>query len=98
MESAMFRRKVYDELLKWKKEYTGRYACLLEGARRVGKSTVAENFAKNEYDSYIRIDFADITEEMLDVFRDIAKPDIFFLRLQAETGITLKKKKIRNYF
>lgn len=93
MESVMFRRKVYDKLLKWKKEYAGRYACLLEGARRVGKSTIAENFAKNEYDSYIRIDFADITEEMLDVFRDIAKPDIFFLRLQAETGITLKKRK-----
>lgn len=93
MERAMFRRKVYDKLLKWKQEYNGRYACLLEGARRVGKSTIAENFAKNEYDSYIRIDFANITEELLDVFRDIAKPDIFFLRLQAETGITLKKRK-----
>ena len=89
----MFRRKVYDELMKWKKEYTGRCACLLEGARRVGKSTIAENFAKKEYDSYIKIDFADITPELLDVFNDIAKPDLFFLRLQTETGITLKKRK-----
>lgn len=89
----MFRRKVYDKLMKWKKEYAGRCACLLEGARRVGKSTIAENFAKKEYDSYIKIDFADITPELLDVFNDIAKPDLFFLRLQTETGITLKKRK-----
>lgn len=88
----MFRRKVYDKLLEWKRNSQGRYACLLEGARRVGKSTIAENFAKHEYSSYIRIDFANITEELLDVFKDISKPDLFFLRLQTETRITLKKR------
>ena len=89
----MFKRKAYDKLKEWKQTYSGRYACLLEGARRVGKSTIAEEFAKNEYESYIRIDFANITDEMLDVFRDISKPDIFFLRLQAETGVNLKERK-----
>mgnify|MGYP002861928631 CR=1 FL=1 len=85
----MFKRKVYDKLLKWKNEYQGSYACILLGARRVGKSTIAEDFAKNEYASYIKIDFANITQEILSVFNDIAKLDLFFLRLQAETGVEL---------
>lgn len=89
----IFKRKVYDKLLEWKKSYSGRYACLLEGARRVGKSTIAEEFAKNEYDSYIVVNFANIADEMLDVFKDITKLDVFFLRLQAETGISLKEHK-----
>lgn len=62
---------------------------LLEGARRVGKSTIAENFAKNEYKSYILIDFSKTTSNILDCFDDIGNLNIFFLRLQAETGITL---------
>lgn len=48
-----FKRKVYNELLEWKKTYSDKYAVLLEGSRRVGKSTIAENFAQNEYKSYI---------------------------------------------
>ena len=48
-----FKRKVYNELLEWKKTYSDKYAVLLEGDRRVGKSTIAENFAQNEYKSYI---------------------------------------------
>ncbi len=88
----MFRRKAYDSLLEWKEEYRGSYACLLEGARRVGKTTIAEEFAKKEYQSYIKIDFANVTEELLDVFKDIAKPDLFFLRLQAETGVRLYER------
>ena len=47
----MFRRKAYDSLLEWKEEYRGSYACLLEGARRVGKTTIAEEFAKKDYQS-----------------------------------------------
>lgn len=53
-----FKRKAYDKLLEWKDLYSDKYAVLLEGARRVGKSTIAENFAKNEYKSYILIDFS----------------------------------------
>ena len=52
-----FKRKVYNKLLEWKKNYSDKYAVLLEGARRVGKSTIAENFARNEYKSYIILDF-----------------------------------------
>ena len=85
----MFRRKVYEELLDWKNNYAPRYAALLEGARRVGKSTVAEEFAKVNYRSYIKIDFANITRELLDIFEDIADHRLFFLRLQTVTGVTL---------
>lgn len=84
-----FKRKVYDKLLEWKKIYSDRYAVLLEGARRVGKSTIAESFAKNEYKSYILIDFSKTTNKILECFEDIGNLNIFFLRLQAETGTTL---------
>lgn len=84
-----FKRKAYDKLLEWKKLYSEKYAVLLEGARRVGKSTIAENFAKNEYKSYIMIDFSKTTSNILECFDDIGNLNIFFLRLQAETGITL---------
>ena len=85
----MFKRKVYEELLAWKKEWDGKYACLLEGARRVGKTTIAEEFARNEYDSYILIDFSNTSKEMMDIFDDISKLDRFFLRLQMEVGVEL---------
>lgn len=85
----MFKRKVYNQLLEWKNKYSDRYAVLLEGARRVGKSTIAEEFAKREYTSYIAVDFAHITDELRDVFDDIANLDIFFLRLQTVTGVKL---------
>ena len=84
-----FKRKVYDKLLEWKKLYSDRYAVLLEGARRVGKSTIAESFARNEYKSYILIDFSKTTNKILECFDDIGNLNIFFLRLQAEAGITL---------
>ena len=84
-----FKRKAYDKLLEWKNLYSEKYAILLEGARRVGKSTIAETFAKNEYRSYILIDFSKTTSNILECFDDIGNLNIFFLRLQAETGITL---------
>ena len=84
----IFKRKAFFELKKWK-ELNGKYAALLEGARRVGKSTIAEEFAKAEYQSYIKVDFANIAEDVLDVFSSISNLDLFFLRLQAITGITL---------
>ena len=89
----MFKRKAYEELLKWKKEWDGKYACLLEGARRVGKTTIAEEFARNEYESYILIDFSNVSKELLNVFDDISKIDHFFLRLQMYTGVELIERK-----
>ena len=55
----MFKRKIYEKLVEWKKESDGRTALLVEGARRIGKSTVVENFAKNEYESYILTKYSD---------------------------------------
>ena len=84
-----FKRKVYDKLIEWKLNYSDRYAAMLEGARRVGKSTIAENFARNEYKTYILIDFSKASTGILDCFNDISNLNMFFLRLQAETGVTL---------
>ena len=87
-----FWRKAEDKLLKWKENYSSQYAAIIEGARRVGKSTVAEEFAKKHYRSYIKIDFANVKKDVLAAFDDIAELDIFFIRLQAATGITLYEK------
>lgn len=88
----VFKRKIYNELLDWKEKYHGTYAVLVKGARIVGKSTIVEEFAKNEYKSYIKIDFSYLTKEMASVFEDIANRDLFFLRLQAETKIILYER------
>ena len=84
-----FERKVYKKLLEWKLHYSNQYAVLLEGARRVGKSTIAEHFANSEYKSYILIDFSKTTNNIRECFDDIGNLNMFFLRLQAETGVTL---------
>ena len=88
----MFKRKVTEQLYEWKKKYSGKYAALLQGARRVGKSTIAENFAKKNYKSYILVDFSKISKEELDVFDDISNLDIFFLRLQSVMSIKLYER------
>lgn len=67
--------------------------CLLEGARRVGKTTIAEAFARNEYESYILIDFSNASKEIIDIFDDISKLERFFLRLQMETGVELHERR-----
>lgn len=84
-----FKRKVYNKLLEWKDQYADKYAVLLEGARRVGKSTIAEHFAKAEYKSYILIDFSSASPDVLACFDDIYNPELFFLRLQAVVGVSL---------
>lgn len=84
-----FKRKAYQKLLEWKKNYANTYAVMLEGARRVGKSTIAEAFAKNEYKSYILLDFSKVSKNILELFNDLSDMNLFFLRLQAETGVSL---------
>ena len=79
---AVFKRKIYDRLLQWKKESQGRTALMIEGARRVGKSTAAETFGKNEYDSYILIDFSIASQTVKDLFDDLSDLNFFFLQLQ----------------
>ncbi|MBO5353989.1 MAG: ATP-binding protein [Lachnospiraceae bacterium] len=80
----MFKRKIYDKLVQWKKESDGRTALLIEGARRIGKSTVAEEFAKKEYKSYILIDFSIASKTVRELFDDVSDLDYIFLQLQLQ--------------
>ena len=68
-----FRRKVYDELLRWKQRDNGKTAVLLEGAKRVGKTTVVTEFAKNEYRSHILIDFSEPSDDIVEIFENCDK-------------------------
>lgn len=85
-----FRRKAYDEMLEWKNVSNGRSAIMIQGARRVGKSTLAERFAKDQYKSHILIDFVETDDEMRRIFID-NKTDLnmLFNRLQLKTGVRL---------
>ena len=85
----MFKRKIYDKLLQWKKESNGKTALLIEGARRVGKSTVVEEFAKNEYKSYILIDFSVASKVVKGLFEDVSDLDYIFLQLQLQYRVDL---------
>ena len=89
----IFKRKLYDQLLKWKRVQNGKTAILIEGARRVGKSTLVEQFAKNEYDSYILIDFNEASEEVTALFSNLMNMDYIFLQLQSIYNVVLKKRK-----
>ncbi len=89
----MFKRKIYEKLLDWKNESNGKTALLIEGARRIGKSTVVESFGKNEYDSYILIDFAVCSEGIKKLFDDISDLDFFFLQLQLLCKVDLVERK-----
>lgn len=92
MEKPVFKRKIYDEILEWKEKRSDKYALLIKGARRVGKSTIVEEFAKKEFKSYILIDFAHTSKSIIELFDDTYDLDFFFLQLQQLTGIKLYKK------
>ena len=89
MADNLFKRKIYNQMLRWKKESNGDTALLIKGARRVGKSTVVELFAQNEYESYILIDFAKASPEIKTLFDDISNLDYFFLQLQVFAKVNL---------
>lgn len=85
----MFERKIYKKLLAWKKEASGEKALLIEGARRIGKSTIAEEFGKREYKSYLLIDFNDVSPAVIDAFEKYLNDlDTFFLILSTEYNTT----------
>lgn len=89
----MLKRKIYDKLVQWKKESRGTTALMIDGARRVGKSYIAEEFAKNEYKSYIMVDFGNAPQDILDLFlHDSANLDLFFAKLAAFYSTTLYKR------
>lgn len=89
----MFKRKIYNKLLEWKQESDGRTALLVEGARRIGKSTVVEEFGKNEYESYILIDFSTASKMVKELFEDISDLDYIFLQLQLQYKVDLHERK-----
>ena len=84
---TVFRRKLYDRMLEWKNRSNGKSALLIEGARRVGKSTIAELFAKNEYSRHIHIDFSKHDSRITDLFEDLSDMDRLFRGLQLYTGV-----------
>lgn len=89
----IFKRKIYDRLLEWKQQQDGKTALLVQGARRIGKSTIVEEFAKNEYESYILIDFSKCPPEVKKLFDDISDLNFIFLRLQLIYGVQLVTRK-----
>ncbi|MDE6543150.1 MAG: ATP-binding protein [Muribaculaceae bacterium] len=84
------KRKIYSQLLKWKEQWNGRTALLVDGARRIGKSWIVEDFARNEYKSYILIDFNNVQQNIIELFEKyLTDLDSFFMRLSLYSGIKL---------
>ncbi|MGN0224147.1 MAG: ATP-binding protein [Muribaculaceae bacterium] len=89
----IFKRKLYDRLLEWKRVQNGKTAILIEGARRVGKSTLVEQFAKNEYESYILIDFNEASPDVKALFDNLMNKEYIFLQLQAFYNVVLRERR-----
>ena len=93
MAERIFKRKLYEKMLQWKQERDGATALLIKGARRVGKSTLAEEFAKREYESYIMIDFTEAAQEVRDLFEDVSNVDDLLFQLQYFYNVRLTPRK-----
>ena len=84
------KRKIYNRLLGWKRNEASHCALLLEGARRVGKSYIVEEFAKAEYKHHLIIDFANTTKAIKELFEErLGNLDEFFMMLEVRTGVEL---------
>lgn len=84
------KRKIYNKLVEWKNNQNGKTAILIDGARRIGKSWIVEEFAKKEYKSYILIDFNNVAKNIIELFEEyLTDLDVFFSRLSIYTGIKL---------
>lgn len=88
----MISRKIYGKMLEWKTTANGTKALLIEGARRIGKSTVAEEFGKKEYKSYVIIDFNKASRKITECFDDITNLDIFFQTISLEYNTRLYER------
>lgn len=87
------RRKIYAELLEWKRRDQGTSAAFIDGARRVGKSTICEHFARREYRSHLLIDFGHLRDGVREIFEhDSGDLDVFFLKLAAAYNTTLYQR------
>lgn len=87
-----FKRKIYNRILYWKQTSDGKRALLVKGARRVGKSTIVEEFARNEYRSYILIDFSKASKQTIGLFNDISDLNFLFLQLQMIYKVELHER------
>lgn len=92
MGQRIFKRKVYEDILRWKNERNGATALLIKGARRIGKSTIVREFARREYRSYIAIDFAKAPDSVKSLFDNLDNLDFLFLQLQAIYHTTLYER------
>lgn len=92
MSDYVFRRKAYQKMLQWKEESQGETALLIEGARRVGKSTLVRQFAQNEYKSFALFDFSKVSKEEKALFEDLSDMDFFFNRMRLLKGISLYER------
>lgn len=91
---VIMRRKIYNELLKWKEEENGSVAIMIDGARRVGKSYIVEEFARKEYLSYILIDFAHVEDEVKEYFLNYKTDyDALFMHLSLHFKVKLHERK-----
>ena len=88
-----FKRKIYDRMLEWKRSRNGKTALLIEGARRVGKSTIVKQFAEHEYQSFILIDFNQASKQVKELFEDLMNLEYIFLQLQAIYNVILIERK-----
>lgn len=87
------KRKIYDDILKWKQDWAGKTALLIDGARRVGKSYIAEKFAQSEYKSYILIDFNRASDDVKNLFVNYLNDlDTLFIYLSAYYNVKLYER------
>lgn len=92
MIQRVFKRKIYGRILKWKQDSNGKSALMIQGARRIGKSTIVEEFAKNEYSSHLIIDFNKASATVKSLFDDLMDLDFIFLQLQTIYNVILKER------
>ena len=92
-KERVFKRKLYEKMLHWKQTRDGSTALLIKGARRVGKSTIAEEFARREYESYILVDFADAPAAIWEAVDNISDRNHFFMQLQFIYGVRLHERR-----
>ncbi len=88
----IFKRKIYTKMLDWKQRSNGTSALLIKGARRIGKSTVAQEFARNEYKEFLAIDFSTASADMIELFNDVSDLNTFFINLEVLTGKSLPRR------
>ena len=87
------KRKIYSKLLEWKRERAGSTALLIEGARRVGKSFIVEEFARNEYETYMLINFGKVGKPVKDLFDDLTDIPLLLQRLSSLMRVKLHERR-----